>query len=101
MYWFLSRNIYTIPLTALEISAEEEMDAEESGSMEDLECGQQDYDFMKENLLLFYSKNGEVKRLGGTLLPMERNALRGFSVWPFPHVASYRTPPLRTDVVRL
>lgn len=33
--------------------------------MEDLECGQQDYDFMKENLLLFYSNNGEVKRLGG------------------------------------
>lgn len=50
---------------SLEISAEEEIDAEESGLMEDLECGQQDYDFMKENLLLFYSNNGEVKRLGG------------------------------------
>ncbi|XP_018495062.1 follistatin-related protein 5 [Galendromus occidentalis] len=38
----------------------------ESGSLEDQECCQQDYDFMKENLLLFYSKNGEVKRLGGS-----------------------------------
>lgn len=50
---------------SLEVSAEEELDNEDSDSVES-ECTQQDYDFMKENLLLFYSKNGEVKRLGGS-----------------------------------